>query len=105
MSPEQARGEGNLGPQSDQFSLGLLLYELAAGRPAFHRRSAAETMTAIIREDPEPLAATTPAPLRWVIDRLLAKDPADRYDSTRDPYRGDASVPGRRRLRELSRLG
>jgi serine/threonine protein kinase len=64
MSPEQARGEGELSPQSDQFSLGLVLYELAAGRPAFHRRSAAETMTAIIREDPEPLAGTTPAPLR-----------------------------------------
>jgi len=87
MSPEQARGEENLGPQSDQFSLGLVLYELAAHRPAFKRQSAAETMTAIIREDPEPLPATIPAPLRWVIDRLLAKDPADRYDSTRDLYR------------------
>ena len=87
MSPEQARGEENLGPQSDQFSLGLVLYELAAHRPAFKRQSAAETMTAIIREDPEPLPAATPAPLRWVIDRLLAKDPADRYDSTRDLYR------------------
>jgi eukaryotic-like serine/threonine-protein kinase len=87
MSPEQARGEGNLGPQSDQFSLGLVLYELAAGHPAFHRESAAETMTAIIREDPKPLPATTPLALRWVIDRLLIKDPADRYDSTRDLYR------------------
>jgi eukaryotic-like serine/threonine-protein kinase len=87
MSPEQARGEENLGPQSDQFSLGLVLYELAARRPAFQRQSVAETMTAIIREDPEPLPATTPAPLRWVIERLLTKDPADRYDSTRDLYR------------------
>jgi Tol biopolymer transport system component len=87
MSPEQARGERDLGPQSDQFSLGLVLYELAAGRPAFRRQSAAETMTAIIREDPEPLPASIPPPLRWVIDRLLAKDPADRYDSTRDLYR------------------
>src|SRR5262245_37930873 len=87
MSPEQARGERALGPQSDQFSLGLVLYELAAGRPAFRRQSAAETMTAIIREDPEPLPASIPPPLRWVIDRLLAKDPVDRYDSTRDLYR------------------
>ncbi len=87
MSPEQARGEPNLGPQSDQFSFGLVLYELAAGKRAFQRASAPETMAAIIREDPEPLPADTPAPLRWVVERLLAKEAADRYDSTRDLYR------------------
>jgi Tol biopolymer transport system component len=87
MSPEQARGSANLTPQSDQFSLGLVLYELCTGQRAFTRASAAETMTAIIHEDPEPLPAGVPAPLRWTIDRLLAKDPADRYDSTRDLYR------------------
>lgn len=87
MSPEQARGETPLSPQSDQFSLGLVLYELAAGRRAFRRGSTAETLTAIIREEPDPLPPTTPAPLRWVVERLLAKDPADRYDSTRDLYR------------------
>ncbi len=87
MSPEQARGDANLTPQSDQFSLGLILYELAARKRAFQRPSAPETMTAIIREDAEPLPASVPAPLRWVIERLLAKEPADRYDSTRDLYR------------------
>ena len=87
MSPEQARGQSNVGPQSDQFSLGLVLYELAAGKRAFRRNSTAETLAAIIRDDPDPLPETTPAPLRWVIERLLAKDPADRYDSTRDLYR------------------
>ncbi|HUA62625.1 MAG TPA: protein kinase [Verrucomicrobiae bacterium] len=87
MSPEQARGQKRLAPQSDQFSLGLVLYELCAGKPAFVRGSSAETMTAIIREEAEPLPATVPAPLRWVIERLLAKEPADRYDSTRDLYR------------------
>jgi Tol biopolymer transport system component/predicted Ser/Thr protein kinase len=87
MSPEQARGSQDLGPQSDQFSFGLALYELAAGRRAFARDSAVETMAAIIREEAEPLPITTPAPLRWIIERLLAKDPADRYDSTRDLYR------------------
>jgi eukaryotic-like serine/threonine-protein kinase len=87
MSPEQARGEPNLGPQSDQFSFGLVLYEMATGRRAFQRASTAETMTAIIREDVEPLPDTVPPPLRWVIERLLSKDPADRYDSSRDLYR------------------
>lgn len=87
MSPEQARGLAKLSPQSDQFSLGLILYELCTGKPAFVRGSAAETMTAIIREEAEPLPAIVPAPLRWVIERLLAKEPADRYDSTRDLYR------------------
>ena len=87
MSPEQARGESNLTAQSDQFSLGLVLYELAAGKRAFQRGSAAETMTAIIREDAEPLPGSVPAPLRWIIERLLHKEPAERYDSTRDLYR------------------
>jgi hypothetical protein len=44
-------------------------------------------MTAIIREEPEPLPASTPAALRWIVERCLAKDPAERYDSTRDLYR------------------
>jgi Tol biopolymer transport system component/predicted Ser/Thr protein kinase len=87
MSPEQARGDTNLSVQSDQFSFGLVLYELASGTRAFQRASAAETLTAIIREDAEPLPATTPAPLRWIVERLLAKDPAERYESTRDLHR------------------
>ncbi len=87
MSPEQARGNPDLTPQSDQFSFGLILYELASGKRAFQRDSAAEIMTAIIREDAEPLPATVPAQFRWIVERLLAKEPADRYDSTRDLYR------------------
>ncbi len=87
MSPEQARGEVNLTPQSDQFSFGLVLYELATGKRAFQRGSAPETMTAIIREEAEPLPGSVPAPLRWVVERLMAKEPSERYDSTRDLYR------------------
>ena len=87
MSPEQARGNPELTSQSDQFSFGLVLYELITGTRAFQRPSAPETMTAIIREDYPPLPATAPAPLRWIVERLLSKDPADRYDSTRDLFR------------------
>ena len=86
MSPEQARGQ-EVDSRSDQFAFGLLLYELATGKRAFQRDSAAETMTAIIREDPEPLASHLPAPFRWTVERCLAKDLDQRYDSTRDLYR------------------
>jgi Tol biopolymer transport system component/tRNA A-37 threonylcarbamoyl transferase component Bud32 len=100
MSPEQARGEQNLGAQSDQFAFGLILYEMAAGRRAFIRDSRVETMTAIIREEPDPLPASVPAPLKWVITRLMAKDPADRYDSSRDLYRELKQI--RERLSEVT---
>ena len=86
MSPEQALGE-ILDFRSDQFALGSILYEMASGKRAFARASAPETMTAIIREEPEPLSSVapeTPVPLRWVIDRCLAKDREERYGSTRD---------------------
>jgi hypothetical protein len=64
-----------------QFSFGLILYELVAGRRAFHRGSAAETTTAIIREEPEPLPSSAPAALRWIVARCRAKEPAERYVS------------------------
>jgi serine/threonine protein kinase len=86
MSPELARGHPPADARSDQFSFGLILYELASGKRAFERESAAETMTAIIREDADPLPPSVPTPLRWIIERCMAKDPAERYESTRDLY-------------------
>jgi serine/threonine-protein kinase len=86
MSPEQARGQA-VDFRSDQFAFGAILYELATGVQAFRRESPAQTMTAIIEQQPQPLAAlnpSLPAPLRWVIERCLAKDPAERYASTLD---------------------
>jgi Tol biopolymer transport system component len=83
MSPEQARGQ-ELDARSDQFSFGVVLYELATGKRAFDRASAVETMTAIIRESPALFPATVPEPLQWTIERCLAKEPAERYDATRD---------------------
>ena len=86
LSPEQARGSMDLDGRSDQFSFGLLLYELVTGKKPFDRPSAAETMTAIIREEPAPLSATTPIPFRWTIERCLAKEPSLRYDTTHDLF-------------------
>ncbi len=86
MSPEQALGQA-LDFRSDQFALGAILYEMSTGRRAFARPSAPETMTAIIREEPVPLATAapeTPLPLRWIVERCLAKDPEERYASTKD---------------------
>ena len=77
MSPEQASGQP-VDYRSDQFSLGAILYEMATGKRAFQRKTGAETLVAIIREEPEPLsqaAPKAPAPVRWIVERLLAKDP------------------------------
>ena len=86
MSPEQASGQP-VDFRSDQFAFGSLLYEMLSGRRAFQRPTRAETLAAIIREEPEPLAPLvprTPVPLRWVVERCLAKSPEDRYASTID---------------------
>lgn len=89
MSPEQARGTA-AGFHSDQFSFGLLLFELITGRPAFRRGDAAATLHAIINDDLPPMvvgAARVPAPLRWIVERCVAKDPLDRYAATSDLHR------------------
>jgi serine/threonine protein kinase/Tol biopolymer transport system component len=94
MSPEQASGKG-LDFRSDQFSFGSILYELATGKRAFQRSTTAETLTAIIREEPEPVGAVNPkapAPLRWIVERCLAKDPEERFGTTRDLARDLASI-------------
>ena len=94
MSPEQASGQP-VDFHSDQFTLGTILYEMATGQRAFQRKTGAETLVAIIREEPEPLsqlAPKAPAPVRWIVERLLAKDPEERYASTKDLARDLKSV-------------
>jgi Tol biopolymer transport system component len=94
MSPEQASGQP-VDFRSDQFSLGAILYEMATGRRAFQRKTGAETLAAIIRDEPEPLsqaAPQAPAPVRWIVERCLAKDPEERYASTKDLAREMKSV-------------
>ena len=86
MSPEQAAGRV-VDHRSDQFALGVILYELATGVRAFKRDSAAQTLAAIIEDEPEPLEVRNPqvpSQLSRIIARCLSKKPADRYESTRD---------------------
>ena len=94
MSPEQASGEP-LDFRSDQFSFGSILYEMITGRRAFERPTPAQTLSAIIETEPEPLSALapkTPMNLSWVVERCLAKDPEDRYGSTKDLARDLAAL-------------
>ena len=102
MSPEQVRG-GDLDHRTDQFSLGLVIYEAIAGKPAFQRSSAMSTMAAIVEEPARPVTEfnpAVPAPLGWCLDRCLSKDPEGRYHSTRDLQRELQTI--RDHLDELS---
>jgi serine/threonine protein kinase len=83
MSPEQARGEP-VDPRSDLFSLGSVLYALCTGRPPFRADSSPAVLKRICDDtprDPREFVPSTPAWLVAVLTRLLAKDPARRYQS------------------------
>lgn len=85
MSPEQASGT-ELDFRSDQFSLGVILYEMAAGQRAFVKNTPIETLAAIISAEPPPLEPLNPnlsPELVHLIKQLLAKSASQRYSSTR----------------------
>src|SRR5581483_8343597 len=89
MSPEQARGNA-LDHRTDQFSFGLVLYEMLTGKAAFARSSAVSTMAAIVEEPTPPLVELNPPipmPLCWCVERCLAKERDERYVSTTDLLR------------------
>jgi len=86
MSPEQVRGE-RADHRSDVFSFGAVLYEMLSGRRAFRRETAAETMNAILKEDPAELSRTgvqVPPGLAGVVQRCLEKRAGERFHSAHD---------------------
>ena len=86
MAPEQVRG-GAVDARTDLFALGAVLYEMLTGSRAFHRDTHAETLTAILREDPpEPSRARQdlPAAIDRIVQHALEKNPAERFQTARD---------------------
>ena len=86
MSPEQVKGK-SADARSDIFSFGAILYEMLSGSRAFHRETAAETMSAILREEPPDLSATNKSVqpgLERVVRHCLEKSPAERFHSAHD---------------------
>ena len=86
MSPEQARGEA-VDARTDVWSLGVLLYELVAGRRPFAGRSSSEVLAGILEHEPAPLArfhADAPAELQRIVNKTLRKDREQRYQVMKD---------------------
>jgi len=86
MSPEQVRGVA-VDARSDIFSFGVILHEMISGKRAFHRETAADTMSAILKEDPADLSETnrnvSPA-LERIVEHCLEKNPEQRFHSASD---------------------
>ena len=86
MSPEQVRGKA-VDHRTDIFAFGAILYEMLTGTRAFHRSTSAETMTAILNDDPpaiSQLVQTIPPGLQRVVHRCLEKNPEQRFHSASD---------------------
>ncbi len=86
MSPEQVRGQA-VDHRTDIFAFGAVLYEMLSGRRAFQRSTSAETMTAILNDDPPAISQTgpnIPPGLQRVVHRCLEKNPEQRFHSASD---------------------
>ena len=86
MSPEQVRGKP-ADARTDLFSFGAILYEMLSGKRTFHGESAAETMSAIVKEEPPELTETNrnvPLALERIVRHCLEKSPSERFQSAHD---------------------
>jgi Tol biopolymer transport system component len=86
MSPEQVRGT-TADHRADIFAFGAIMYEMLAGKRAFQRPTSAETMTAILNEDPSPLLQTVSiasSRLQRIVQRCMEKSPEQRFQSASD---------------------
>jgi tRNA A-37 threonylcarbamoyl transferase component Bud32 len=87
MSPEQAAGRRDLGPASDVYSLGAILYELLTGQPPFREDNPLDTLVQVLESEPTPprrIRPQIPAELELISMRCLEKAPADRFASARE---------------------
>ncbi len=90
MSPEQARDTASVDPRSDQYSLACTLYYLCAGRAPYSGTTAFELMSKHMKEPLTPLdvhVKGVPPTFKHVIERMLAKNPEDRYPSLKETAR------------------
>ena len=86
LAPEQARGD-EADARSDIFSFGVVLYEMLSGRRAFQRTNTADTLVAVLREEPIRLAdcgRAVPSEIEEIVRHCMEKDPEDRFRSARD---------------------
>src|SRR5713226_4034868 len=86
MAPEQLEGK-EADARTDIFALGEVIYEMVTGKPAFHGKSRASLIAAILSSEPQPMAALqamTPPSLERVVKKCLAKDPDERWQSASD---------------------
>jgi serine/threonine-protein kinase len=98
MAPEQGRGSPTT-PATDIYSVGIVLYEMLAGTPPFTGESAVELALSHLNDAPPPLPADAPQLLAEIVERALAKNPAERFES------GEAMAAALRRARASTLSG
>ena len=110
MAPEQAKGE-KLDQRADLFSLGSVLYQMAAGRPPFRANGTVAVLKRVAEDTPRPIREIIPETPQWLCDiiaKLHAKDPRERYQSAREVADVltdcEAQLKANHKLKDYSRI-